>query len=235
MSQRKPGKRRSGGGDTPLPRAQQSGVLTTDVGDELVVYDSREHQGHCLNRSAAVVWRHLDGETSMREMVAHLREELDPAADEDTVRLALVELDKARLLETPLETSDSVDVTRRGMLRRMGVAAAAATVLLPAISTVVAPPAYAQASGVACSPPDTCQTFTCAGGCACVPTTEGGTVCIVPTCVAPCTTTADCPPGTVCFTLGCCGPATFCVPIAPVGTNCGTFRQQHGTYQPASR
>ena len=83
------------------------------------------------------------------------------------------------------------------------------------------PMANAQVSAVGCSPPDTCATFTCPGGCACVPTTEGTTVCIVPTCVAPCTTTADCPPGTVCFTLGCCGPATYCVPIAPAGTSCG--------------
>jgi hypothetical protein len=193
--------------------------MTTEVGDEVVVYDSREHRGHCLNPSAAVVWRHLDGQTSMRQMVAHLRNELDIAADEDTVWAAVLELEKANLLEAPLDLPASGDLSRRSLLRRMGAAAAAVTVM-PAISSVIAPPAYAQASAAGCPTPDTCQTFSCAGGCACVPTTEGTTVCIVPTCVAPCTTTADCPPGTVCFTLGCCGPATYCVPIAPPGTNC---------------
>lgn len=218
MGQRiRDGKGKGGGSEAPLPRALRDGVLTTDLGDELVVYDSKQHNGHCLNKSAAVVWRHLDGQTSMAQMVAHLRRELDAPASEDTVWLALEELEKANLIEGPLELPAEGSVSRRSMLGRIGIAAA-----LPAISSVVAPPAHAQVSAVGCSPPDTCATFTCAGGCACVTTTEGSTVCIVPTCVAPCTTTADCPPGTVCFTLGCCGPATFCVPIAPAGTNCNT-------------
>ncbi len=207
-------------GRTPLPRAHQDGVLATNVGDEVVVYDSRDHSGHCLNPPAAMVWSHLDGQTSMDEMVARLQKDLDAAANEDVVWLALKELDRAHLLEGPLEIPAARDLSRRSMLRRMGVAAGAGAVLLPVISSIVAPPVHAQASAVGCSPADTCQTFTCAGGCACVPTTEGSTVCIVPTCVAPCTTTADCPPGTVCFTLGCCGPATFCVPIAPAGSTC---------------
>jgi len=208
-------KGKGGGSEAPLPRALRDGVLATDLGDELVVYDSKQHHGHCLNKSAAVVWRHLDGQTSMAQMVTHLHRELDAPADEDMVWLALEELHKANLLEGPLELPAEGSVSRRSMLGRIGVVAA-----LPAISSIVAPPAHAQVSAVGCSPPDTCQTFTCPGSCACVTTTEGSTVCIVPTCVAPCTTTADCPPGTVCFTLGCCGPATFCVPIAPAGTNC---------------
>jgi Coenzyme PQQ synthesis protein D (PqqD) len=203
-----------------LPRARQDGVLTTELDDEVVVYDVREHRAHCLNPAAAAVWRHLDGRTSMSEMVAHLRKELDPAAGEDTAWLALTELDKASLLETPLDPPASGDLSRRSALQGIGVVAAA-TVLLPVISSIVAPPAHAQVSGVECSPPDTCETFTCETGCACVPTTEGTNLCIVPICVQPCTTTADCPPGTVCFTLGCCAEGgNFCVPIASPGMNC---------------
>jgi hypothetical protein len=213
-------------GAASLPRALHDGVLATDVGDEIVVYHSKDHRGHCLNRPAAVIWRHLDGRTSMAEMVERLEQELTAPADEDMVWLALKELDRAHLLEGPLELPAERRVSRRSMLQRMGAAAGAGAILLPAISTVVAPPAHAQTSAVGCSPPDTCASFTCPGGCACVPTTEGSTVCIVPTCVAPCTTTSDCPPGTVCFTLGCCGPATFCVPIAPAGTNCQTAGAQ---------
>ena len=201
-----------------LPRAQREGIVATDLGNEVVLYDSREHRGHCLNPVVAAVWRRLDGAVSMPEMLAHLRNELDTAADEGTVWAALGELEEAGLLESAPGGTGAGEISRRSLLRQMGAAA----VLVPAIATVVAPPAYAQVSGSTCSTPDTCATFTCAGGFACVPTTEGALVCIVPTCVAPCTTTADCPPGTVCFTLGCCGPATYCVPIAPPGTNCQT-------------
>lgn len=218
MDQRK--RRRMGdgrGSGAPLPRALQDGVLATDLGDEVVVYDSKQHSGHCLNQSAAVVWRNLDGRTTMDEMVTRLRKESHGPADEDVVWLALKELDEAHLLDGPLDLP-ARGVSRRSMLGRLGAGA----VLLPAITSIIAPPAHAQVSAVGCPTPDTCQTFSCPGGCACVPTTEGATVCIVPTCVSPCTTTADCPPGTVCFTLGCCGPATFCVPIAPAGSTCLT-------------
>lgn len=220
MEQGKP-RSNGNGSKAPLPRAQKAGVLATDVGDEVVVYDSKEHRGHCLNPAAALVWRHLDGRTSMDDMVTLLKE-LDARADRDTVWLALKELDRAHLLEQPLARPVPDNVSRRSMLRRLSIAAGGGAVLLPAISTMIAPPAYAQASPVACATPEpNCATFSCPGGCACVPTTEGTNVCIVPSCVAPCTTSADCPPGSVCFTLGCCGPATFCVPIAPAGTNCG--------------
>jgi hypothetical protein len=191
------------------------------VGDEVVVYDSRQHRAHALNPPAAVVWRHLDGRTSMKEMVAHLRRELDGPADEEVVWLALRELERAELLDGPLDKLATRTVSRRQALRRLGVAAGTGAVLLPAISSIVAPPVHAQVSAQACGTPEAnCATFSCQGGCACVPTTEGATVCVVPSCVSACTTTADCPAGTVCFTLGCCGPATFCVPIAPAGVSC---------------
>lgn len=214
--------------DGALPRAQREGIVATDLGNEVVLYDSREHHGHCLNPVVAAVWRRLDGSVTMPEMLAHLRNDLDASADEASVWAALHELEEAGLLEPAPAGPAAGEVSRRTLLRQLGAAA----VLVPAISTVVAPPAYAQVSGSTCSAPDTCQTFTCAGGCACVPTTEGALVCIVPTCVAPCTTTADCPPGTVCFTLGCCGPATYCVPIATPGTNCqtGGSTGRQGTY-----
>jgi hypothetical protein len=197
-----------------LPRARREAVLSTDLGDEVVVYDSKEHRGHCLNRPAALVWRRLDGQTSMDDLVTDLRKEVDGLADEETVRLALDELDRAQLLEGRLDPPASPEASRRSALRRIGVAAGSGALLLPAISSILAPPVHAQISAVPCPTPEPgCATFSCAGGCACVTTTEGATLCITPSCVGPCTTSADCPAGSVCFTLGCCGPATFCVPL----------------------
>jgi hypothetical protein len=204
------------------PRARMDGLVVKALNDEVLVYDLTRHRAHSLNRAAAAVWRRLDGRTTVRELAARLSEELGSPADEQIVWLALKELDRAHLLDAPLRAPAGQGLSRRQWLGRVGVAAGVSAMLVPTVSSIVAPHAYAQASPVGCSPPDSCATFTCAGGCACVPTTEGTTVCAVPSCVAACTTTADCPPGTVCFTLGCCGPATFCVPIAPAGTTCAT-------------
>jgi hypothetical protein len=49
--------------------------------------------------------------------------------------------------------------------------------------------------------------------CACVSTTLGKNVCVIPVCTfVPCTKSSDCPAGSVCFTQGCCGAGNFCVP-----------------------
>jgi hypothetical protein len=205
-----------------LPRARQD-VLTMDVADEVVVYDKKGHHGHCLNRPAAIVWRHLDGQTSMKALVARLRKELDGPADEDTVWLALKELDKAELLEDGFELPGAHDVSRREALRRFGVAAAGGAVLLPAITSLVAPPVHAQISAVGCPTPDSCVTVSCAGGCSCAPTTEQTNVCVIPTCqfATLCSASSGCPPGQVCTTIGCCPQGSpFCVPIAAAGVIC---------------
>jgi len=227
------GKGVGGAGSGPLPRARKEGVLVTDLGAEVIVYDSAPHRAHCLNPPAAVVFRHLDGRTTMEQMIGHLRRELDRPADEAMVWLALEELDRALLLEERLPKRDAGKVSRRHALRRLGIAAGSGAVLLPAISSIVAPPVHAQVSATACAPPEPgCVTFSCqGGGCACVPTTEGTNVCIVPLCGPPCTTTANCPPGSVCFTLGCCGQGNFCVPIAPPG-GCGPAPHQPWSRQP---
>ena len=218
------------GSKSSLPRARQD-VLTMDVADEVVVYDKKGHHGHCLNRPAAIVWRHLDGRTSMKKLVAQLRKELAGPADEDMVWLAVKDLHKAQLLEDGFEMPASHDVSRREALRRFGVAAAGGAVLLPAITSLVAPPVHAQISAVGCGTPEpNCGTFSCANNCACASTTERTNVCVQPTCsvATPCQTSADCQAGQVCSTLLCCGQAPFCVPIAPAGSACA-LPDAHGS------
>jgi hypothetical protein len=210
-------------GKGALPRARKDGVLVLDVAEEVLVYDEALHKAHCLNPAAALVWRHLDGRTSVGALVTRLRREMDMPADEDTVWLAVTELHKAGLLEDGFELPSARAVSRRRALRRLGVAAGTGAVLLPAVSTVLAPPVHAQASAQACGTPEpNCATFSCPGQCACVGTTEGATVCVEPNCNSQttCASSAGCPPGTVCMTLLCCGDTPFCVSIAPVGTIC---------------
>lgn len=209
-----------------LPRARRDGVHTMDVADEVVVYDEREYKGHCLNRSAAMVWRHLHRDVSMPELVAALRAELDPAVDENVVWLAIRELQSVHLLDERVAVPSGV--SRRQLLHRLAVGGGA-VLLLPVISSVVAPPVYAQASPLTCTTPATdcdseglgCPTGS-GGVCTCVLTTEGTTVCVQPTCegATACTSSAGCPPGKICVPLGgfCCelGPGA-CIPIcAPV-------------------
>jgi hypothetical protein len=138
------------------PRARQADLIVTEVADEVLVYDEQRHRAHALNSSAARVWRHCDGRTTVPELATKLQQELPSPVDEQIVWLALKELDRAHLLTERLP-SGLLDegLSRRKMLRRVGVSVAAGALLLPAVSSIVAPtPAMAQ-SPVACTTPTT--------------------------------------------------------------------------------
>src|SRR6266498_3512906 len=44
-----------------LPRARTEDLIVEALPTETLVYDTRTHLAHCLNLSAATVWKHCDG------------------------------------------------------------------------------------------------------------------------------------------------------------------------------
>ena len=141
------------------PRARTTGLITEWVDDELVVYDRERDRAHRLNRTAAVTFRHADGQRTVEDLVAVLRRELDPAADEDLVWLALERLSAAHLLETPVpRTADEVRTSRRHFVRKVGLVGAL-SLLLPVVATISAPTAAQAQSCALC-------------GCSCLPCEE---------------------------------------------------------------
>jgi len=125
-----------------MPRARKDGLVIKVLSDEVLVYDIERHQVHCLNRAAALVWQHCDGRTSVSQAAAVLREELASAADEDVIWLALIELRAANLLHAGAsrKTEPARKISRRTLVRRLGVGVAAS---LPLITSIVAPQAAA--------------------------------------------------------------------------------------------
>jgi hypothetical protein len=167
----------------PLARRR---LLIRELPEELLVYDQEEHRAHCLNRTAATVFRHADGTRTLSDL-ARL---LDPGAGSAAakiVTLALTRLAEAGLLESgAVAPEPEPGLTRRELARRAGLAAA---ILLPAVASIVAPtPAEAAA---------TCAT-TCAGQ-------PNGTRCDVCNGGLTCSTTTDTCNGGAC-TDGCFNP-----------------------------
>src|SRR5262245_53715966 len=119
-------------GEEPMnPRAKRDGLLSEELEDELIVYDGGRNRGHCLNRTAAFVWRHADGEHSIADLAAMLRTELDPVVDENLVWHALDQLNAAQLLEEPPPRSaDQMRASRRQFISKVGLVGIA-TLLLP--------------------------------------------------------------------------------------------------------
>ncbi|HKO43234.1 MAG TPA: PqqD family protein [Pyrinomonadaceae bacterium] len=145
-----------------LPRARQASLIIKEVDDETLVYDVEADKAHCLNTTAAQVWKSCDGKTSVEEIATQMSSTDGAPVDESLVWLALDQLEKFKLLdEAPAKPAMLAGLTRRQMVARLGIAAAA----LPAIVSIVTPHAYAQASlrppGTCCVNPNDCQSGTC--------------------------------------------------------------------------
>ena len=106
---------------------------------ELCVYDWERKMVHALNPTAASVLEMCDGQTSVAQMATRLEQELNVPQAEKVAWLSLAELEQADLLTE--KVVDSRTLSRREMLKTMGVAVA----LLPVVTSIVAPtPAQAQ-------------------------------------------------------------------------------------------
>lgn len=126
------------------PAARRTGLLVRDLPGELIVYDLDRHRAHCLNRTAASVFRGADGTRSLDDLGALLGDGFDHAEREAAVRMALDQLASAQLLDPRSPFEPAGRLSRRSALRRAGLGAA---LLLPAVASVVAPtPAEAAAT-----------------------------------------------------------------------------------------
>jgi Coenzyme PQQ synthesis protein D (PqqD) len=143
---------------THLPKMRVQGLVIDDLPDEILVYDLDRHKAHCLNRTAGLVWRLCDGQTRPAEIARRLQRELDLPLNEDLVWFALRQLDQFNLLEEPIALPVKLaGISRRRMMRNLGLAAAVA---VPLITSLVAPTAAEAATclatGAPCSPTIAC-------------------------------------------------------------------------------
>lgn len=183
--------------------ARHRDLVFQELPDELMVYDLIRHKAHCLNRTAALVWHHCDGKTTIAEMAGLLEQEAGSPIDEEVVWYALEKLSKADLLEGKLTVPVTDALSRRRMMRRMG-----AMIVLPAVVSLLAP-TVAQAvtvvttskkvaDGTCNTPPGpppnpNCLTDTCCTGSSklCLSTGPGASACIGTPCV-PLASASDC-------------------------------------------
>lgn len=154
------------------PRLRADGLVIHELPDELLVYDKVSDLAHCLNQTAAFVWRACDGQRTPEEIARKLTTQLAVAVPEDVVLIALAQLEEIHLLEQRETIPTSVaGMSRRQVTRSLGLTAAVA---LPLVTSILAPtPALAAtciAPGQSCSPVQLCCT-------SCNPAAPGGPKC----------------------------------------------------------
>ena len=119
-------------------------LIIERCGSEMVVFVPASNEAHSLNQTASLIFDLCDGVTTRAQMVAALQDVGLPA-DTAIVNLALAELAEASLVIVDDERPQ-VGVSRRTVIRRLGLSATAIA-LLPVVETILVQSAAAQVSG----------------------------------------------------------------------------------------
>lgn len=123
----------STGTNSKFPKARTADLITERVGDELVVYDGKSSEAHCLSALASAVFVAADGKTSTADLAAIASRKLNEPVDVPAVEQALAELEDRGLVEPG-------GISRRGFMQRS--AAVGGAVVAGSLVTSVVTPAY---------------------------------------------------------------------------------------------
>ncbi len=147
-----------------LPHARKEQLIIRQLEDEVLVYDEERGKALCLNQTAALVWKHCDGRTTIPQIAQAIENELNTPVADDAVWFALTRLDKMYLLKEKVELPAAfTGMSRREFSRRVGLCAALAIPTIMALSTA-ASAATCLASGSACTSSSQCCNGLCSGG-----------------------------------------------------------------------
>jgi len=147
-----------------MPQARKSGLIVKEVDGEVLIYGQERNQAHCLNPTAAKVWKYCDGKTTFAAACNSLALDFDASVDEKLVRYAIDQFAADHLLEVEVGTPAFMmpGMNRRQMVRTLGLAAA---IGVPLVTSILVPtPAQAATclpNGAACTDPAQCCTALC--------------------------------------------------------------------------
>jgi hypothetical protein len=137
--------------NSQYPSARKSGLVIQEMPDEVLVYDLESNKAHCLNETAAFVWKSCDGKTSVSEIAALVDSKSGAKVSEDLVWLAIDQLSENNLLEEELR-ADFSGQSRREVIKKIGLAT---VIALPVIASLVAPRSALASTSCTCgSTPD---------------------------------------------------------------------------------
>ncbi len=148
-----------------MPIARKEGLVVQEMPDEVLVYDLETNKAHCLNQTAASVWKSCDGVSSIGEIKTKLETEFKTTIPEDFVLLALEQLSKDKLLEKEIETKIS-GMSRREVIKKIGFASMVALPVVamlsfPQSALAVVCPASQQGKQGGCAVGELCCSGTC--------------------------------------------------------------------------
>ncbi|MEP7076929.1 MAG: PqqD family protein [Acidobacteriota bacterium] len=142
--------------NSQFPSARKTGLVVQDMPDEVLVYDLDSNKAHCLNKSAAFVWKSCDGTKTVPDIVNLFASEAGEKVSEDFVWVAIDQLSENSLLEASIK-ADFAGRSRRDVIKKIGMVS---VISIPIIASLVAPKNALALASCACINPGDCTVQT---------------------------------------------------------------------------
>lgn len=139
-----------------IPVARKEGLVIQETTQEVLVFDLTSNKAHCLNQTAAFVWKSCNGNNSIPEITRLFENETGVAVHEDLIWLAIDQLNEKNLLENE-PASKFAGRSRREVIKKIGLAT---VVALPIVASLTAPTSALASTSCACVGPGDCLTQT---------------------------------------------------------------------------
>ena len=130
-----------------FPVARKNGLVVQEIPDEVLVYDLSSNKAHCLNQTAALVWKSCDGVNSVSEIAKLVGSQSGGSINDDFVWLAIDQLSENNLLEEEI-TSALNGQSRREVIKKIGLST---MIAIPVIASLVAPQSAMAANSCNCT------------------------------------------------------------------------------------
>ena len=132
------------------PLSRRENLVQQEINSEVLIYDLKENKAFCLNETSALVWQLCDSEKSTAEISRIMSKKLKYPVTEDFVWLALDQLKRENLLANGESIeSNFAGHSRREVIKKIGLAS---MIVLPLVSSIVAPTSANAQSGACIAP-----------------------------------------------------------------------------------
>ena len=151
-----------------FPMARKTGIVIQEVPEEVLVYDLDTNKAHCLNQTAALIWKSCDGSRSISDIAKHVESLAGSNVSDDFVWLAIDQLNENNLLEQEIKANFN-GLSRRDVIKKIGLST---MIAVPVIASLVAPKSAMAAASCICNmnlecalgtPNNDCPGRTCGG------------------------------------------------------------------------
>jgi len=143
--------------NSQLPVARKQGLVVQEMPEEVLIYDLDTNKAHCLNNTAAFVWKSCDGNNSISDIAKMFETEVGKNVPEDLIWLALEQLNDKNLLHGESAVLSKGN-TRREVIKKIGLTS---MIALPIVASLVAPTSVMATASCACVTAADCAATTC--------------------------------------------------------------------------